>query len=172
MKKTLVIHPEDETTEFLKTIYKDRVDWTIINSNLASKNEIVKGLVKHDRVIMLGHGTPHGLLGKGRFMIDSQLVFILREKECIGIWCNADQFGERYGLKSFFTGMIVSEEQEADMFLLHETSEDEIQKSNTLFAEAVRRSIDSPNIAEDIKKIYVGDSPVIKFNLDNINQSV
>lgn len=35
--KTLVIHPKDSTTDFLCEIYKDKKDWTIINSNVAKK---------------------------------------------------------------------------------------------------------------------------------------
>jgi hypothetical protein len=41
----------------------------------------------------MGHGTERGLAdGDFNFIVDSGLVYLLREKINIGIWCNADQF--------------------------------------------------------------------------------
>ena len=34
----------------------------------------------NDRIVMLGHGTEQGLIGFQRFIIDSSLVYLLREK--------------------------------------------------------------------------------------------
>lgn len=58
--KTLVIHPKDQTTDFLSVIYDDK-DWTIINTNV-SKSYLKTQIKSHDRIVMLGHGTDKGLL--------------------------------------------------------------------------------------------------------------
>src|ERR1035437_860766 len=113
--KTLVIHPPDASTDFLKVIYEGK-DWALINTNPSTKF-LKEQINLHDRIIMLGHGTEEGLLGFGRYVIDSTLVYLLREKECVAVWCNADQFVGKYGLKGFYTGMIISEIDEALMFM-------------------------------------------------------
>ena len=132
--KTLVIHPFDITTGFLEDIYIDK-DWTVVDWNPSKCG--LKNLIKeHDRIIMLGHGTEDGLLGYNRFVINSELVYLLREKLCVCIWCNADKFVEKYSLKGFYTGMIISEHEEAIMFCVN-TTNTEIYNSNTLFAKAI-----------------------------------
>jgi hypothetical protein len=64
--KTLVIHPQDPTTDFLKPIYQALPDTTVVTGGVF-KDEIIDLIMQHDRVIMLGHGTPHGLLAMDQF---------------------------------------------------------------------------------------------------------
>lgn len=66
MKKTLVIHPQDKSTDFLKVIYAGRDDYTIVTGGKTTEevNELIK---QHDHIIMMGHGTPQGLLSVGQF---------------------------------------------------------------------------------------------------------
>ena len=111
--KTLVIHPKDESTKILSTIYENhKDDWTIINNCDIPKSILIDRIKEHDRIIMMGHGTPGGLLNPvGGYIIDSSFVYLLREKkEFVHIWCNADSFVNKYDLKGFTTGMIISEE--------------------------------------------------------------
>tara|TARA_R110000772_G_scaffold1210_2_gene4263 strand:+ start:2212 stop:2718 length:507 start_codon:yes stop_codon:yes gene_type:complete len=167
--KTLVIHPEDSTTDFLKVIYQDK-DWTVITDNI-SKSKLKQSIRDHDRIVMLGHGTEYGLIGyKEKSLIDSSWVWLLREKETVCIWCNADVFVEKYGLKGLYTGMIISEWIEANLYCVN-ASNDEIEESNILFAESVRQGIDEKDPDQVIKKLYEGSSYVIKFNRDNIYKS-
>lgn len=62
--KTLVIHPKDKSTDFLKPIYHGR-NWTVITGG--TKQEVRDAIDEHDHIIMLGHGTPQGLLAVGQF---------------------------------------------------------------------------------------------------------
>ncbi len=165
--KTLVIHPQDVTTDFLKIIYSDK-DWTVINHNVSTK--ILKQQIKeHDKIIMLGHGTEEGLLGFNRFMIDSSLVYMLRDKDCVCIWCNADVFVNKYELKGFYTGMIISEYEEAIMYSLHDFSSKHIEESNKLFSDSVKHSIDKLDVVYEIRNMYIGDdNPIINFNKNNL----
>ncbi len=166
--KTLVIHPKDNTTDFLSEIYSG-MDWDVINSNISHK--ILKQKIKDsDRVIMLGHGTEYGLIGFGRLVIDSKLVYLLRDKKCIYIWCNADVFVEKYDLKGFYTGMIISEYEEALMFLSSFKYED-VKKSNVLFADSVKHSILKDDILTGMIDSYNSETnEIILFNKGNLYQ--
>lgn len=159
--KTLVIHPDDRSTDFLKEIYKGK-DWTIINDHSACRSrKVLTNLIrKHDRIIMMGHGYPYGLFFTA---INSNMVYLLREKECVCIWCNADKFVNKYKLTGFYTGMFISEVGEAFVYGITATQE-QIDYSNNLFATELNKVIDSPDVWETIKENYNGDCPVIQFN--------
>lgn len=163
--KTLVIHPKDSTTNFLSEIYSDK-DWYVINTNISKK--LLKEKIKtHDRIVMLGHGTEKGLLGFDKYVIDSTWVYLLREKICVCIWCNADVFVKKYGLKGFYTGMIISEYEEAIMYNIP-TNSQWIAESNTDFALAIKNSIDEKNMLEKAKLLYEGNTSVVEFNRNNL----
>ena len=134
--KTLVIHPDDRSTDFLKQIYAGR-DFTVVTAHKRdedySKKQFIEQVKAHDRIIMMGHGYPGGLFHS---YIDSTVVYLLREKECVCIWCNADQFVNRYGLKGFYTGMFISEVGEASWFHI-KTDQATIDFSNELFTQLV-----------------------------------
>lgn len=168
--KTLVIHPKDFTTRFLSEIYSGK-DWTVISDNI-SHSKLKKAIKDHDRVIMLGHGTKDGLIGHGRFIINSTLVYLLRDKpESIYIWCNADEFVKKYDLKGFYTGMIISEIEEAILCCVNFKSSSEIDDSNIMFAKSIKDSVDMrpDDMCAHVKTHYVSDdSAVIWFNNGNI----
>ena len=105
--KTLVIHPQDKTTDFLTPIYMDLKsfpdfdDVTIIRGGM-TRADVDQEIIKHDRIMMMGHGSPGGLFSVGQFpgsngyIISHATVDLLQNKECIFIWCNADQFVETH----------------------------------------------------------------------------
>lgn len=169
MKTTLVIHPKDQTTDFLSEIYLDK-NWTVINTN-TSKKFLKEQILTHDRIVMLGHGTEKGLLGYDRYIIDSTLVYLLREKECVCIWCNADNFVTKYGIKGFYTGMIISEVGEAKMFDVP-TNQQWINESNADFALAIKNSIDSNNMLSEAISLYEGNSAVVEFNRSRLYTNI
>jgi len=113
--KTLVIHPDDKSTNFLCPIYQTIKNKTVLRKGF-TKKEVVEQIKLHDRIIMLGHGSPDGLFAVGQFetdntfIIDSSLIDILADKEeNVYIWCHANKFVEKFDLKGFYTGMFVSE---------------------------------------------------------------
>jgi hypothetical protein len=163
--KTLVIHPKDSSTDFLSVIYTGR-DWTIINTNV-TKEVLEEQIKNHDRIIMLGHGTENGLIGFNKFIINSSLVYLLREKNCIFIWCKADVFVERHNLHGFYTGMIISEYKETIMCNVP-TNSYWISESNTDFATAIKESIDDTNMLEKAKMLYEGNTAVVEFNRNRL----
>jgi len=165
---TLVIHPQDQTTDFLSVIYKD-TNWNVINTN-PSKKYLKEQIKLHDRIIMLGHGTENGLIGFNRLVIDSSLVYLLKDKLNICIWCNANVFVEKYKLKGFYTGMIISEYDEAVMYNI-KTNYQFINDSNMDFANAIKLSIQENNVNDMLKQtklLYEGNTSVVNFNRNNL----
>lgn len=148
--KTLVIHPKDPTTTFLSRVYARLKDKTVIRGGI-NKSDFQKLIESHDRVIMLGHGSPYGLLNRGQFfeaglyVIDESMVTSLKNKSnSIFIWCYADQFVRRHGLSGLCTGMFISEAGEADYWGFEDIDENLIALSNERFSWIISRSINQP----------------------------
>ena len=171
--KTLVIHPDDRSTDFLKLIYEDKKDWTIINDCYIDQPKLRSLIRQHDRIIMMGHGTPNGLLNPKRFtyLIDYTFIDLLKTKETISIWCHSDQFFRRYNIPGFHTGMIISEVAEAS-YVLGETplTAEETLANMETFARIINKCIDDTpeNMQQFILKNYVFDDLVTRFNRNNI----
>jgi len=116
----IVIHPNDKTTSFLKKMYENEKDVILIDETWNNRNirETI-GMSENELILMLGHGCGNGLFapyGENQFartIVDDKLVYLLKDKTCIGIWCHANEFAEKYGLKGLFSGMVVSEANEA-----------------------------------------------------------
>ena len=151
MKKTLVIHPQDISTDFLKIIYEDKKGWTICNRLDITREELYELVKEHDRIIMMGHGCPTGLFNPKnyRLLIDNTFVPLFKDKETISIWCNSDKFFKPVGLKGFHTGMIISEVREAQ-YVLGKTplNEEETLNNMIAFSTIIKQCID-----EDPKKM-------------------
>ena len=62
--RTLVIHPKDSSTTFLDIIYKDIPQKTIITGGV-TKSELFELINRHERIMMMGHGSPGGLFAVG-----------------------------------------------------------------------------------------------------------
>lgn len=176
-KKTLVIHPKDSTTDCLSVIYEGR-GWTVIRDVNTSNREVERQLKVHDRIIMLGHGTPYGLLCGDesgnrfvRYIISDRHARILRNKETFSIWCNSDAYFEHYGMGGLHTGMIVSEVGE-EMYIFKKAilDEEEMAKNMELFCGAFAKYIDLEPEEMKVKVLeeYVGDDEVTIFNRTNI----
>ena len=171
--KTLVIHPDDRSTDFLKPIYSDITDATVLNARGIDKKEVYELIKEHERIIMLGHGSPGGLFGVGQFggwsyVIDSTMVEALSNKpNNIYIWCNADQFMKQHPtLQGFYSGMFISEVGEARMYEI-DASQDVVDRSNNLFANIVGKNImlESKNICGMAQfYYYIEGNKVSAFN--------
>lgn len=180
MKKTLVIHVQDKSTDFLKVIYEGK-GYDVLNEfglNYSAKdaNALIKKMEQYDRIIMLGHGTSQGLLNVDNghyvgYIIDREFRDILAKKETISIWCNSDRFFGPLGIKGFHTGMIISEVREAS-YVLGKTplNEQETLDNMYAFATIVRLCIDEePQVMKKfILEHYNFDDDVTRYNRDNI----
>ncbi|VDM07214.1 unnamed protein product [Wuchereria bancrofti] len=121
----------DRSTDFLRLIYS-KLNNALVITGGEEKDNVRKLIESHDRIIMLGHGIGHGT------------------KDNIYIWCNADKFVQKYYLKGLYTGMFISEPDEADYFNISYLNND-IENSNNLFAEIVEEAM---NEGLEIEVIY------------------
>jgi len=163
MKRTLIIHPEDKSTDFLYKLYEPIKEKTIIKGGV-SRKELIKLVREHDIIMMMGHGSPYGLFSVGKFytqggyVIDLDFVKHLRDKECVYIWCYASDFVRRHKLCGFSTGMFISEVSEAMFCNIKEATQEMVDDSNdkfvTLFNEAVATESELPNLYERVKNEY------------------
>lgn len=180
MSNTLVIHPKDSTTDCLSVIYEGK-GWDVIREYNAFSARVRREIQKHDRIIMLGHGTPYGLLAGAdteygfvrfhHYIVDYKLAKELKKKDTFSIWCNSDQFFKRYGIKGLHTGMIISEVGE-ELAILGKAplNDEEMAKNMELFCGAFAKYIDltPEECAKKVLEEYVGDDPVTTYNRERI----
>jgi len=171
--KTLVIHPYDPTTDKLELVYKNHPEFTVCRDNGISKKDLYKLIEEHDRIIMMGHGLPQGLINSDRndFLVDSSFYDLLETKDTCSIWCYSYDFFKERNLKGFHTGMIISEVAE-EKFVLGKAylNEQEMLKNFELFSKCLGECIEYS--AEDMQKYmldnYIGSDPITEFNRSNI----
>lgn len=180
--KTLIIHPEDSSTSFLDIVYSSIPDKTVVTGGV-DKSELAELIENHDRIMMMGHGSPWGLFSVGKFkgndayIIDNSLVWLLNKKrENVYIWCNADQFIKRHELGGFYSGMFISEVGEAGYCGLHGTTQDVVDESNYGFCNILSEYIneDKNVIYENVKMKYgliSKNNPVALFNNERLFKS-
>lgn len=184
--KTLIIHPADDSTTFLDIVYKNIPDKTVVTGGI-SKMEVMKLIESHDRVMMMGHGSPGGLFNVGQFtdcgskyggyIIDQSVVPLLKEKDnSVFIWCNADRFVETFKLQGFYSGMFISEVGEALYCGLPNTEQDQVDESNYGFVNIIAKYIneDKNVIHENVKSEYgliAEENPVALYNNNRLYKS-
>ena len=154
MKDTLIIHPKDKSTSFLEQIYGNRENVIVVSGNV-TKPDLLKMIQQYDRIIMMGHGSPDGLLAMNQFktdspyIVDKSFIDVLSKKNAIYIWCYANEFVNKYHLKGFYTGMFISEVREAYYCGLAGTKQHEVDESNYFFSNLVGKHIN-----KELKIIY------------------
>lgn len=173
--KQLFIHINDPSTTFLSAIYSG-INADVITRNTMTPNELNKRIMRYDRIVMMGHGSPRGLFDcRGSFVISKDNVEALRDKENIYIWCHANAFVANYGLKGFSTGMFISEVGEAVYCGLSYQPGlgEEIEQSNGLFAEYVGERIleSTPTVFNHVRAQYnptTIETEVVKYNASRL----
>ena len=185
--KTLIIHPDDRSTDFLCPIYQTATnrlkfdDVTVFRGG-QSRDQVLEAIQTHDQIIMMGHGSPGGLFSMGQFgssfgyVIGHDTVDLLKKKDNnIFIWCNADQFVQQHELKGFYTGMFISETGEAAYCGLPGTPQDQVDESNhgfvKIFSEALQGTRDTSLLLEQTNDKYsliAGINPVAKYNYNRL----
>ena len=138
----LVIHiiSTEDTNDF-SGIYAG-LDATILINPTAS--ECRRAIIDEtEQIVLIGHGTECGLLNQrlDGYIIDSRMVQFLRDKDVIGIWCNASNFADRYDLTGFFTSMFISNSRELNEcgFQTFDNCDEEIMRQNQIFASRINQ---------------------------------
>ena len=175
MESTLIIHPKDMSTSFLDIVYDPIPNKTLITGGV-TKDEVRELIETHDRVMMMGHGSPGGLFSIGNFkncsgfIIDRTMIESLSKKNnSVFIWCNADQFVNHYNLKGFYSGMFISEVGEAHYCGLPGTKQEVVDESNYGFCNILSNYINESEktIFDKVKNEYgliAENNPVALYN--------
>ena len=182
----IIIHPNDNSTRFLKRLYSGYGEQTLLTEE--NNNKAIKEALMNESdgriLMMLGHGCPQGLFAPrkdknyqngidqfGRLIINASHVQMLRKKLCIGIWCYAVDFARKYNLHGLFSGMIISELEEAQDCGINEFTRPEIDMYNQDFAEALYDCINKYPLNEvpDAMAAYVSNpNRLEEFNYSNL----
>jgi hypothetical protein len=181
---TLVIHPQDQTTDFLKPIYSNITNKKVITGGISY--EALKSEIEMvDEVIICGHGYHGGLfainqfegLGKMNYIVDNQMASILKlKKKVVTIWCYAKHYIESNDINnSFHSGMFISEVNESIFCGLEGVTQEMIDESNNCFSVELGTLIDkSP------EEIYIAfqdgsysqlakTNPVAQYNFERLH---
>ena len=142
-----VIHANDPTTKVLSHLYEQRQDISARITEASTNGDIQRAL---------------------RGDITDRHVQFLRNKTCIGIWCHANLFAEQYGLHGLFSGMIISELQEAIDYHIPATKE-EIDAEMEKFARRLNDCIERFGLAETPVRMRDLDDVKSELTLFNYN---
>ena len=172
-----IIHATDPTTQVLSLLYQQREDVRMLITERNTSSDVQRAIRSDDVVMMLGHGNEYGLFSKPekngeyrRFLITDKHVHFLRDKSCIGIWCYANKFAEKYKLHGLFSGMIISELQEAIDLGVAATKE-EIDKEMEKFTICLKDCIETYGLEQaplQMKELDDVQSALTKFNYSNL----
>lgn len=179
----LVVHPKDRTTSVLSALYEGK-ETNVVSDNCSCK--VMEHLLHHvsaqERIMLLGHGSDKGLFYReddtkaefDKIIVGHPHAFHLRKHggNIIGVWCHADMFARTEGLHGLFSGMIISEQSEAEEYGIVAT-EQEILKSNTIMFEHLRWLLDEDiplcEIPQRIKDMDDENTPLSVFNYHNFH---
>ena len=172
-----IIHANDPTIKVLSRLYESREDVTMRITEKNTNSEVKNAIRSANRILMLGHGNKYGLFSvpdkKGiyrRLIVNSAYAQFLRGKECIGIWCFANEFAMHYGLHGLFSGMIISELHEAVENNIPATKE-EIDYEMEKFVTRLRDCIEKYGLKETpdrMKELDDERSALTKFNYSRL----
>ena len=138
----LVIHPYDNTTDFLRTLYEGREDVRLLTGKESRKElgSILFHLRPGERVMLLGHGIDAGL------------------------------FARKEHLHGLFSGMIVSEMNEAQEYNIA-CSQEDLDRENSNLAERLRALFDedvpSQQIPSRLAAMDAARTQLTMFNYNN-----
>ena len=173
----IIIHATDPTTQVLSLLYQQREDVKLCITERNTTSDVQRAIRADDVIMMLGHGNEYGLFSKPdkkgeykRFLITDRHVQFLRDKTCIGIWCYANKFAEKYGLHGLFSGMIISELQEASDLGIRATK-DEIDTEMEKFTIRLKNCIETYELEKipiRMKELDDVQSALTKFNYSNL----
>lgn len=177
----LIIHPKDKTTAMLSALY-DGLEAQVVDDYRSTKEmtNLLHHVSTQERILLLGHGSDKGLFFRkddskdeyDKVIVSHAHAYHLRKHggNIVAVWCNADQFAHAEGLHGLFTGMIVSELNEALLYQV-ETTQEELDCENVKLARRLRALLDERiPLSEIPKRMLAMDdvrTPLTTFNYNN-----
>lgn len=173
----IVIHPKDRTTQMLEILYEatphEKVNDTLSKNQLRS---LLYAVPTSEPIMLLGHGCEEGLLTRNddtkddfKKLIDHSFSHILKKHNgrIFAIFCHAKDFAEKEHLHGLFSGMIISEMEEAESYGIPTTIE-ELDKENIKLAKNLRVLLDKEipwcEIPRMMQSLDDSHTPLTEFN--------
>lgn len=173
----IVIHPKDRTTQMLEILYEatphEKVNDTLSKNQLRS---LLYAVSTSEPIMLLGHGCEEGLLTRNddtkddfKKLIDHSFSHILKKHNgrIFAIFCHAKDFAEKEHLHGLFSGMIISEMEEAESYGIPTTIE-ELDKENIKLAKNLRVLLDKEipwcEIPRMMQSLDDSHTPLTEFN--------
>ena len=173
----IVIHPKDRTTQMLEILYEatphEKVNDTLSKNQLRS---LLYAVSTSEPIMLLGHGCEEGLLTRNddtkddfKKLIDHSFSHILKKHNgrLFAIFCHAKDFAEKEHLHGLFSGMIISEMEEAESYGIPTTIE-ELDKENIKLAKNLRVLLDKEipwcEIPRMMQSLDDSHTPLTEFN--------
>lgn len=154
----------------------EKVDTTLSKNQLRS---ILYSAPSSEPIMLLGHGGEEGLYTrdddtKDEFskLIDHSFSHTLKKHsgKIFAVFCHAKSFAEKEHLHGLFSGMIISEMSEAELYGIPTTIE-ELSKENIKLAKNLRQLLDEKipwyEIPEKILLLDDSHTPLTEFNYHN-----
>ena len=167
----IVVHPKDPSTKFLHLMYED-IGGVLFFDSISQRKQILEAIrnaPKDEYILLLGHGTPHGLLGG--FIGDEDADLLRDRPNLVGIWCYASSYAYKHGLKGFFSGMFISEwyEAEANEVIAGLDEIDEMCWNFAgMFGDLLRSGYPLVAIADDLMNHNNINSDLARFNYNRL----
>ena len=167
-----VIHPKDPTTAFLSALYDGANNTVVITENISRTdlNRRLHHTPKGERILLLGHGSEKGLYWRkddtrpeydGIILVHPHSYHLRNHgSNIVALFCNADKFVQAEHLHGLYSGMIISELDEAAEFGI-ETTEEELESENIKFTGRLRSLLD--------EKVPLSEIPQRMQQLDNMH---
>nr|WP_297268369.1 hypothetical protein [uncultured Prevotella sp.] len=173
----IVIHPKDRTTQMLEILYEatphEKVNDTLSKNQL---RRLLYAVSTSEPIMLLGHGCEEGLLTRNddtkddfKKLIDHSFSHILKKHNgrIFAIFCHAKDFAEKEHLHGLFSGMIISEMEEAESYGIPTTIE-ELDKENIKLAKNLRVLLDKEipwcEIPRMMQSLDDSHTPLTEFN--------
>ena len=130
-----------------------------------------------ERIMLLGHGSDKGLFwrkddtqpGFDGILVGHRHSFHLRRHgaNLVAVFCHANMFAASNGLHGLFSGMIITEMEEAVEYDIS-TSEEELERENVKLFQRLRLFLDKGALLSDIPKLILDmddmHTPLTEFN--------
>lgn len=126
-----------------------------------------------DTLILIGHGTTHGLLhpdfNSGEYLIHEENVNLIHAKRVYCSWCYASTFCQNHHLKSFATSMFISNVNEAADNCIYGYTQEQIDANSRRF-EADMSYLILNNIPMDQWTMFIGARMDVENAIDTFNR--
>lgn len=178
----LVIHPKDRTTAMLSALYEGVTGARLLDYSSSAKE--IDRAIHHtpisERIMLLGHGSDKGLFRRkddtqpcfDGILVGHRHAFHLRRHgaNLVAVFCHANMFAAGNGLHGLFSGMIVTEKEEAAEYGIM-TSEEELERENVKLFRRLRLLFDKGVPLSDIPRLILdmddAHTPLTEFNYRN-----